>query len=156
MRSKSYEPQKCPHCNQFVDYSLTLSKGHAISLIKIYNYIKGKDLNAVHLSKELLALKIITADEKGNVPQLRHWGLISQLEESGNYAITAKAIDFLKSGLVVPKKVIVNKGMGEEDFGGFFEPEITTSFKDLLKKENVYWEGEYIRHGEIINSENGQ
>lgn len=148
--NKKFTPDKCTHCNQFVNYELSLSRGHAKCLVKIYNYVKSKGINAVHLDKELLEKNIITANEKGNVPQLRHWKLLDQLEESGNYAINQHTVDFLKGLITVPKKVIVLKGI-ENDFGGFFDTEFVF-VKDLLKKDNPYWEGDYIKYGNIIGN----
>lgn len=148
---KKFIPAMCTHCGQIVDYSLSLSKGHAIILAKIYNFIKEKGINAVNLRKELEEMhQIITSNDTGNATQLKHWGLLKPLEEVGNYAITEKAVDFLKNDLAVNKKVIVNKGMHEENQSYPYEPEITVTFKKLLKRENPYWEGDYIRYGEII------
>lgn len=149
-QTKVFIADKCSHCNQFVNYEISLSRGFAICLIKIYNYIQEKGVNAVHLDKELLEKGILSSNDKGNVPKLRHWGLIDQLEESGNYAINQRTIDFLKNGLVLPKKVIVLKGV-ENDFGGFWDIQDTVTLKSLLKKDNPYWEGDYIKYGNIIN-----
>lgn len=155
--TKKFTPDKCTHCNQFVNYELSLSRGHAICLVKIYNYVKTKGINAVHLDKELLEKEIITANEKGNVPQLRHWKLLDQLEESGNYAINQFTVDFLKGSITVPKKVIVAKGIGSDaesifDQTHFFDTEHVVSIKDLLKKDNPYWEGDFIRYGNVIGN----
>lgn len=145
VKNIAFVPSKCNHCGQFVDYELQISRGHAIALAKLYNYCKSNNKESAHLDDELLAKGLITANMKGNIPQLRHWGLITELETPGVWAINPNTLAFLQDKMIVHKKCIVNKGMGDGDFGGWYQPEITTSFNKLLKKENPFWEGEYIK-----------
>lgn len=140
----AFVPSKCDHCGQFVDYELQISRGHALALAKMYNYCKLHDKDSAHLDDDLLARGFITANMKGNIPQLRHWKLLTETEVPGVWALNERTLAFLKDELVVNKKVIVNKG-GVEEFVGAYQPEITTTFSKLLKKENPFWEGDYIK-----------
>lgn len=144
VKNIAFVPSKCNHCGQLVDYELQISRGHAIALAKMYNYCKSNNKVSAHLDDELLAKGLITANMKGNIPQLRHWGLITATNVPGVWEINDTTVKFLKNNWVVNKKVIVNKG-GVEEWCGPYQPEITTTFDKLMKKENPFWEGEYIK-----------
>lgn len=142
---KKFEPTTCECCDQTVDYDLPLSKGLALMLVKIYNFGKAKGLNAVHLRKEMEG-KQLTSNEVGNASHLIFHGLLKDLEEAGNVAITQKGFEFL-GGAEVEKAVIVKKG--SHQIVGYHNPEVKTSIRKLLK-EIPYWEGGYIKIGDII------
>lgn len=148
MKTK-FTPTECECCGQTLDYDLPLSKGLVIMLLKIYNFGKAKGLNAVHLRKEMEG-NTLTSNEVGNASHLIFHGLLKDLEEAGNVAITKKGFDFL-NGLEVEKTVIIKKGKYEVI--GYHNPEIKTSIRKLLKSD-LYWEGGYVKVGNIINKTN--
>lgn len=114
-------------------------------LVEIYNFIQRKGLNAVHLRKEMEG-SILTSNQVGNASHLIFHGLLKDLSEAGNVAITQKGYDFLR-GQDIPKMVIIYKG--RKQIKGFYQPAGMTNIKKLIKKPN-YWEGEYVKTGEII------
>lgn len=143
-----FSPKICEHCGNTTEYEDNIDKGKTIALIKVYNFIQKKGINAVNPKKEMANM---SEAERNNVKKLQHWGLIVALEEVGCYAITSKAIAFLKGEIRVPKTMIIEKN-GKKELGSYpFNPEKTVSAQELLSKTNpFYWEGDFIKPGVVV------
>lgn len=145
MKNKSFKPSVCECCKQTTEYDLPLSKGLAIMLIKIYNFAKKKNLNAVHLRKEM-ENNGLSSNEVGNASHLIFHGLLEDLPEAGNVAVTPKGFKFI-AGEEVEKTIVIQKGTYK--VLGYYIPENKTTLVKLLKN-NMYWEGGYIQIGSVI------
>ena len=143
-----FSPKICEHCGNTTEYEDNIDKGKTIALIKVYNFIQKKGINAVNPKKEMANM---SEAERNNVKKLQHWGLIVALEEVGCYAITNKTVQFLKGEIKVPKTMIIEKN-GKKELNSYpWNPEHTVGLHDLLKKEQPYWEGGFIKSGVVVH-----
>lgn len=147
VKKEKFIPKKCNHCGQTEEYTVSLSKGLAVMLAKIYNFIQAKKLNAVHPRKEM-EKKSLSSNDVGNISSLVYHGMLKDLEEPGNVALTQKGLDFIKKGIEVDKVVIVSKINDHAVY--YYTPGGKTTFRKLIK-EKVYWNGDFIQRGEIIS-----
>ena len=146
MKKEKFIPAKCSHCGQTEEYKVSLSKGLAIVLAKIYNFIQAKKLNAVHPRKEM-EKKQLSSNDVGNMSHLIYHGMLRDLEEPGNVALTEKGMNFIKNNMEVEKVVIVSKAHDRGVY--YYGPGGNTNFRKLIK-DKVYWEGDFITRGNII------
>jgi len=146
MKIEKFIPTKCGHCGQTEEYKVSLSKGLAIVLAKIYNFIQAKKINVVHPRKEM-EKKQLSSNDVGNISHLIYHGMLKDLEEPGNVALTKKGLDFIKNDLEVEKIVIVSKVHDKAVY--YYRLGGKTNFRKLIK-DKVYWEGDFITRGNII------
>ena len=146
-RKEKFVPLKCKCCGQTEEYQVSLSKGLAVMLAKIYNFIQAKKVNAVHPRKEM-EKNYLSSNDVGNISHLIYHGMLKDLDEPGNVALTKKGLDFIKSNIEVEKVVIVSKVSNRTVY--YFMPAGTTTFRKLIK-EKIYWEGDFIKRGEVIS-----
>lgn len=139
-------PKVCEHCGNTTEYEDNIDKGKTIALIKIYNFVARKRNNIVNPEKEMTNL---SKSENNNYKKLQHWGLIEAKSEVGCYSVTTKAVAFLKGQIKVPKTMIIIKN-GKKKLEAYPFGTKQVGVHDLLKKENIYWEGDFIRKGVVV------
>ena len=118
------EGAKCPCCSQYVKlYLRKLNSSMAYGLILMtrnYNNINTSEW--FHLENYFKPLDI-PSTLRGDLPKLRHWGLIEAKEgerEDGNphvgyYRVTSKGKQFVNQEITVPQRV----GLYNQKFYGF-------------------------------------
>lgn len=144
------ENTHCETCGQRIGYGSRVSRGTAHVMQAIYRRVKEKNLNAVHIEKELMAKGILTKTQAGNRTHLVRLGLIIDLPETGNYAITRRGQDFL-NGKPVPREAFTKKTTKDKHSHTLFTSDETITIHDVLKK-GEYWEvpGFTISEGRVI------
>lgn len=140
---------------------MALDRGTAHIVLAVFNAVRRLERNRVHIDKEMVALKsdfdsyqhmveegFMTSSMQHNVPRARYHGLIAFADRgSGEYLLTPKGAAFLR-GEPVPKVVIIDKAKKKN--AGYFEPEGTVTWAQLVRKE-PYWAKGY--DFEIIGDE---
>jgi len=140
----------CETCGQRIGYGSRISRGTAHVMQAIYRRVKEKNLNAVHIEKELMATGIITKTQAGNRTHLVRLGLIIDLPDTGNYAITRRGQDFL-NGKPVPREAFTKKTTKDKHSHALFTSDEMVTIHEVLKK-GEYWEvpGFTISEGRVI------
>lgn len=144
------EMRHCEACGQRLGYGSRVSRGMAHIMQAMYRKAKEKNLNAVHIEKELMATGILTKSQAGNRTHLVRLGLIIDLPETGNYAITRRGQDFL-NGKPVPREAWTRKTTKDKHSHTVFSSDETVTVHDVLRK-GEYWEvpGFTITEGRVI------
>lgn len=156
MNITKFKAPVCSHCGQTTHYDLNLDQGIAYLLISIYNKVKEKGENNVHIQnemtvdnsnrlsiKELSTAGLITFKMEKNVARARKHGLIAFVDRgSGRYLVTRKGANFLR-GEPIPKTAIVRKGGSTE--GYWFENENVVTIKSLIKSA-PFWDISYTEN----------
>lgn len=146
----TYEPRACSHCTQTLDYTLTLSRGSALSVIALANAVDRLGRNKVHVGREMIRLEDefrsyremvsggwMTYKMEGNMSVLHRHGLAAMdANEAGYWVLTKKGARFL-GGMEVPAVAIVSKVTGHQE--GYFEPGGMTTIHKLLKSDVPFW-----------------
>lgn len=156
MNKIHYEPERCEHCGQSLTYLLPIDRGCVDILRAIAVAIYRKNINVIHPRKEM-EVKIatsrhsdnyrqmimngnLTSNQVGNLSRLRFHGLIASIDGNpGNYCLTKKGAWFLK-GNEVPRYAIISKALGHQ-VGYYLPEEYLITIKDLIKRDDAYWEG---------------
>jgi hypothetical protein len=129
----------CPVCGQKVKIyrrGITSAMAYGLYLLQLWHRNNPKS-EWCHLEQYFKSLPGVSPSIRGDMPKLRHWGLISSKNEkrpdesnrNGLYKITPKGVDFVLGRISVPSNVIIlnNKILG---FG-----QIETDFKKALKNK---------------------
>jgi len=142
-----YEPKKCEHCTQTLDYALALDRGTALIVLAVHYAIRRLGRNSVHLVKDMLeseyqSINQLVSEGKmtmrmiGNATRARYHGLIAFGDEPGTYVLTHKGREFVHMA-PVKHTAIIDKVRGCN--AGYLDDEVT--IVDLLKGD-VFWHGQ--------------
>lgn len=152
MKTPPFKSPVCTSCGQTTHYDLNLDKGIAYIMIALYNRVRMKGSNSVHIQNEMATNEtsdveelskqgLITFKMEKNVARARKHGLIAFVDRgSGEYLITRKGAQFLR-GMPVPKTAIVQKSGGTQ---GYWHPDASiTSIGELLESP-IFWDTKYL------------
>lgn len=129
--------ERCPHCEQSLNYLVPIDGGTVKILKEIAKAIGKKGINIVHPRKEIEG-KGLSSNEVGNLSRPRIHGFIAKIKGNvGNYCLTTKGAEFLK-GARVPKYAIRSKI--DNKTTGYYMPDVHTIDIDEAS-HGVYWEG---------------
>lgn len=154
-----YTPPICECCGQTTHYALRLDRGTALIVLALYNAIRDRKENRVHLINDM---SIRNPKEGGfanysdmvqggkmtfrmvaNASRARYHGLIAFVDEgSGEYLLTPKGAKFLH-GEPVPRTAIIEKKSHHNV--GYHHPEDTTTIFELLKDRSLTWDGQLAK-----------
>jgi len=130
-----------------------------VNIVKVIaKYIQKKGVNAVHLSKELLAEELLTHHDVGNISRPRFHGLVAKVSENaGNYCLTNKGLDFL-NGKQVESIALIKKATDKVPaytIGYIGEP---VTIKDFDNEWGEWWSasGYEIQEGRVITQPKGK
>lgn len=110
LRSNFEEGAKCPCCGQFVKlYKRKITSSMAYGLIVINRLKEPGEI--FHLNKFFKELPNVPAAIHGDMPKLRLWGLLSDIEKElddgnpncGLYTLTPEGRAFVMGAISVPK-----------------------------------------------------
>ena len=95
--------RECPHCGaKMVEYKHTLSKGLVRAFTKVV-------LHAAPGMKFSIADVDLSYSERGNLPKLKHWGLIKKADvnkdKGGDWLITNLGLNFAAGRVALEKTV---------------------------------------------------
>jgi len=149
-KRKKFIPNVCSCCKQTTEYALPLDRGTALIVLAIFNRIRDKKQNLVHVGNEMVrpasdfssyrdmvAGGWMTFKMEGNLSRARFHGLIA-MEERGFYLLTKKGARFLR-GESVPRVAIIDKTTGHKAYYLEEEKDCVT-FGGLLKRETPFWD----------------
>lgn len=152
MAFTKFKPHTCEGCGQTTTYALALDRGSALIVLAIYNAVRKKGTNLVHILDEMVVdpaeyggkYQAMIEDGKmsvrmeGNISRPRFHGLIAQGKEAGWYLITPKGAKFLR-GEKVPRVAIIDKRTHTKK--EYLDPERDqATFGSLLKRETPFWQ----------------
>jgi len=143
--------EHCEHCGQSIGYDSSVSKGTVWVLKTIYQKVAEKNVNAVHIEKELVQTGRLTGNQGRNCIHMVRLGLIAHIDgEPGNYCLTRKGVAFL-NGDAIPKRVSVSKKTIDHGSVTTTASDETCVIQDFNRK-GEYWEvpGFEIQEGRII------
>lgn len=145
--------KSCTSCGQSVDYDLSLDRGSALIVLAIYNAVRIKGENRVHLTnemecraedfgsyREMISEGKMTSNMADNVLRAKYHGLVAQVDGGGRgeYLITPKGARFLR-GERLPRVAVIDKTTHSKK-AYWNEAEDTVTFGELLKKETPFWD----------------
>lgn len=133
---------------------MSLDHGTALIVVALYNRVRMKKENKVHLLKEMTIKSpedaglqgynemvrsgYITYRMQGNASRARFHGLIASVgDDPGVFVLTRKGVDFLR-GEKVPRTVIVEKRTHTND--GYFQPVTNVTDLATLTKKAPFWD----------------
>lgn len=157
-RSKKFEPSVCGGCTQTTDYDLAMDRGTALIVLAVYNAVRKKGKNRIHVVNEMLcdpadyaSYREMVEDGRmtlrmiGNVPRARYHGLLAFSDKhSGEYLITPKGAKFLRNEKI-PRVAIIDK-VTHTKKAYLNEERDTITFTQAMKRETPFWN---IRNFEI-------
>ena len=151
MAKTKFKPAVCECCQQTTEVDYALAKGHVNILLAIYNAVREKGVNFVHLNNEMLCHKSdfksvremvaagrLTHTMINNTSTPRYHGLIAFADEGGAYLITPKGADFLFRNKAIPRTAIVDKKTHTKKF--YLDETDTVTFGQLMRKETPWWD----------------
>ncbi len=151
-----YKSPVCTNCGQTTHYSLSLDMGSAYIMIAIFNRVRIKRINHVHVAREMVIGKNtfptlrqmvesgrMTTRMLGNITRCRMHGLIAfagKKRYGGEFLITPKGARFLR-GEVIPRTAIIAKRNQGDDRSnvGYHFPEVDNITITELLEEGVFW-----------------
>lgn len=152
-KRNKFEPEVCECCKQTKNYALALDRGTALIILAIYNAVRRKNENKVHIQKEMVVLAsdfpsyrdmvaggFMTSIMWSNVSRARYHGLVAFVDGGGDgeYLITKKGAKFLR-GERIPRTAIIDKATGHKSH--YLEPETDTiTFAECMKRETPFWD----------------
>lgn len=160
-----YKPEVCTCCGQTTDYAMRLDRGTAMIVLAIYNAVRAKGKNVVHLTDEMECGKKdfpnyiemvqagrMTSNMTDNVLKAKYYGLVAQVEGGGRgeYLITPRGAKFLR-GEPVPLIAIIDKKTHTKKSYWYAE-EATTTFNYLMRKETPFWQIEPFDVDEVTGT----
>lgn len=147
-----FEPAICEHCKQTTEYALSLDRGTAMIVLAVYNRVRIKDKNNVHLRdemevgskaysdyREMVTDGHITSRMIDNVLRAKYHGLLAQVDGGGRgeYLITRKGAAFLRD-VPLDRVAIIDKATHTKKC--YWNPgEDMVTFAELMKKETPFW-----------------
>jgi hypothetical protein len=148
----TFKPDVCDHCTQTKNYDIPLGRGDAMMTLALYNAVREKNLNRVHINKEMVVdprefpsyKEMVNAGRcshrmEGNISRLHRHGLAAMDDkDAGVWILTPKAGDFLFRNEAIARVAIVSKVTGHQE--GYFNGALDrVTFGDLMKKEVPWW-----------------
>lgn len=147
-----FEESKCECCGQTTDYAVALDRGTALIVLAIYNAVRKKNKNKVHLRKEMecrdkdyssyrdmVSDGHMTSRMIDNVLRAKYHGLVAQVDGGGQgeYLITPKGARFLRNEQL-PRIAVIDKATHTKK-QYWNEIEDRTTFTELMRKETPFW-----------------
>lgn len=126
----STEVHVCPHCNsQSNIYWHKVTPGIVRALIKVRRAVIAKGDYSIHNRKDMDGTPYeLTKNEYGNFTMLRYHGLVARDKDAGagNWILTHRGAQFLRSEIRVPMKVkVLNNTVIDHD-------DVYVSIEDVL------------------------
>jgi hypothetical protein len=153
--SKTFgEFEVCEHCGQTTQYEEILCKGLVDVLSIIAQYIIKKGINAVHISKELEKIQLLTPTQGKVAHSLHWWGLIEPVVGNpGNWSLTQIGLCFLQNKVNIPHSLLLKKKTWNNQPIVISESEERLHITDIKNANVSYWEANTSRilGGNIIN-----
>ncbi len=151
-KNPTYKPEVCPTCQQTKTYALPLSRGTALMVLALYNAVRLKGVNKIHIGNDMVAdakafrsyREMISAGKmtykmEGNMTTLHRHGLAAQSEDQGVWLLTPKGSNFLFRGIDIPRVAIIDKLTGHKAYYLNEETDRVT-FGKLMQKETAWWD----------------
>lgn len=151
MKRKKWISSVCDHCGQTKDYALPLARGTALMVLALFNAVRKKNKNRVHVGDEMVcdpkayrSYRDMVQDGKmtfkmeGNMTTLHRHGLAAKTDDEGVWLLTKKGAKFLR-GEPVPRVAIIDKTTGHKAFYLDEQNDVTT-FGELMRKETPFWD----------------
>lgn len=141
-----FTPHVCPTCTQTTDYLLSLDRGSALIVLALYNAVRIKNENRVHIVREMICRPDEFSDDvtmalngkmtlrmNGNASRPRYHGLTAFVDQgSGEYLITPKGAKFLR-GEPVQRTAVINKITHSKKC--YLEDDGFVTFRELLAND---------------------
>lgn len=134
-----------------------------MTVLAIYNAVRLKGQNLIHLADEMLCNKKDFPDYKemvnagklthqmiDNILIAKYTGLVAQGKDPGYYILTPRGADFLFRNLDVPRVAIIEKRTHNKKFY-WHEEEDRVTFGELMKRETPWWIIETFNRDFYIN-----
>lgn len=147
-----FESEICECCKQTTDYALSLDRGTAMIVLAVYNRVRMKNENRVHLRDEMevgqkeyedyrvmISEGHITSRMIDNVLRAKYHGLLAQVDGGGRgeYLITRKGAAFLRD-VPLNRVAIIDKATHTKKYY-WNEGNDMVTFSKLMAKETIFW-----------------